>query len=496
MQNKIFFLSGLAFLIGVWVRSFFDFSIVFVFLSGLIGLTVGLFLFFSAKFKIKNGALLCIFLVCFSVGTLRMNFADKAPDDFFETRLGSRENFSGLVTSEPEASEKSIRFIADVDNFFAKDAKTKILIFDSADSKINYGDKIEFFGRLEKAKNFLTDSGREFDYVSYLRSSGVFYIVRYPEISVVSQGEGSSIKEKLFSFKKSFSENLFYSVSSPESVFLGGLLLGEKSAFDPEMEKAFIRTGTIHMVALSGYNVTLVADWIMKALLFLSFPIRVGAGVFAIFLFVIMTGGSATAIRAGVMASLSLIAKVFGRIYDAGKALFLAVLIMVFWNPFLLAFDVSFQLSVLATFAIIFLPERAEKYFLWVPKRFGLRDIASSSFAVYLFVLPFLLYKMGSFSISALPANFSVLPFIPVTMIAGFMTGFSGFISETLSLFLGAITSSLLRYELAIINFLSNIPFSFFSIPKFPAFLVFLAYLLIIYKLFGRSIKRFFGSDK
>ncbi|MEJ0001625.1 MAG: ComEC/Rec2 family competence protein [bacterium] len=106
-----------------------------------------------------------------------------------------------------------------------------------------------------------------------------------------------------------------------------------------------------------------------------------------------------------------------GRTYDIGRALVLAGVLMILANPMLLAYDVSFQLSFLATVAVVFLSPKIEKYFLWVTPRFGLRDIVSVTVAAYLFVLPFILYEMGNLSLVALPANILVLPFVPVTMV-------------------------------------------------------------------------------
>jgi competence protein ComEC len=101
---------------------------------------------------------------------------------------------------------------------------------------------------------------------------------------------------------------------------------------------------------------------------------------------------------------------------------------MVLLNPFVLVYDVSFQLSFIATVAVIFLAPRIEKYFLWITPRFGLRDIITVTCAAYVFVLPFILYKMGNLSLVALPANILILPLIPFTMFLGFMTGFAGII--------------------------------------------------------------------
>ena len=164
---------------------------------------------------------------------------------------------------------------------------------------------------------------------------------------------------------------------------------------------------------------------------------------------------------------------------------------MIILNPLVLVYDVSFQLSFIATVAVIFFAPRIEKYFLWITPRLGLRDIATVTSAVYIFVLPFILYKMGNLSLVALPANILILPFIPFTMLLGFLTGFLGLVWYIFAVPFGYISYLFLHYELGVINFFSHIPFASVSIPDFPLILTLLIYTYFIYMLFGRNIKNF-----
>jgi competence protein ComEC len=299
------------------------------------------------------------------------------------------------------------------------------------------------------------------------------------------------VKNALFAIKNKFLEKMNFAISPPESLLMGGLILGEKTAFSEELRQSFIDTGTIHIVALSGYNITIVAEWFMK--LFSSLPQNIGIsmGMFAILLFILMTGASSTAVRAGIMAALALVARATGRNYDVARALVLAGVIMVLINPFVLAYDVSFQLSFIATVAVIFFTPKIEKYFLWVLAR-KLRDIISVTFAAYIFVLPFVLFKMGNLSLVALPANILILPFIPFTMFLGFLTSFLGLIWYGFSLPFGYLSYLILHYELSVVGFLSEVPFASFSIPDFPLLLVLIIYAYFVYRLFGKSIRSFF----
>src|ERR1035437_3397351 len=192
------------------------------------------------------------------------------------------------------------------------------------------------------------------------------------------------------------------------------------------------------------------------------------------------------------MATLALVARATGRNYDVARALVFAGVFMVLLNPFVLVYDVSFQLSFIATMAVIFLAPRIEKYFMWVTDRFQLRDIVSVTCAAYIFVLPFILYKMGNLSIVALPANVLILPFIPFTMLLGFITGFLGLIWYVLAVPVGYLSYLFLHYELSVIGFFSNVPFAAFTIADFPLWITLLIYAYFIYRLFGGVIKNFF----
>ena len=463
----------------------------FTILLGVISLA--LILFFSLVSKNKWGILTSVFILAFSFGIFRFHSVDVPAPSVFKSQVGQKVNFSGEIIDEPSLKENNQQLTVLITS---RGWTSKILLSANLGEYYKYGDEISFIGTLKKPENFVTDTGKEFDYVNYLRKDGILYVMSYPKIEIMSRGNGNVIKSALFFVKEKFLEKVNFAISAPENLLMGGLILGEKSSFDQSMRQNFVDTGTIHIVALSGYNVTIVAEWVMKLFSFLPNNLGFSAGILAILLFVLMTGGSSTAVRAGIMATLALVARATGRNYDVARALVLAGVFMILLNPFLLAFDVSFQLSFVATVAVIFLAPRIEKYFLWVPDFFKLRDIVSVTCAAYVFVFPFILYKMGNFSLVALPANILILPFIPFTMMLGFLTGFVGLIWYVFAVPFGFISYLLLYYELGVISFFSKLPFAAFSFPNFPLSLTIVIYAYFIYRLFGRSIKEFFVVEK
>lgn len=434
------------------------------------------------------------FIFVFCLGAMYFHYFDKKVPTSLEALVGSSVDLSGVIIDEPDKRENNQKLTIKIDEKYEQ-VKTKILATVPLEREYKYGDKVDISGILEKPENFTTHQEKNFDYINYLRKDKIFYLMNYPYVDVVESGGGNIIKRHLFSFKKKFLDKIDFAVSKPESLLLGGLILGERASFSAELRQEFIDTGTIHIVALSGYNVTIIAEWIIKIFAFLPLGLAFSFGILGILLFVIMAGGMPTAVRAGTMAVLALVARATSRDYDVGRGLVLAGVLMILSNPFVLAYDVSFQLSFVATIAVIYLAPRWEKYFMWVTKRFNLRDVLSVTFSAYVFVLPFILYKMGNLSLTALPANILVLPFIPITMFFGFMTGFFGLFWSYLSLPFGYIAYLLLHYELSVIHFLANLSFSAFVVPDFPLFLVLIFYIYFIYYLFGGPIKQFFKKE-
>ncbi len=489
MRDRIFYSICFGFIFGVLLRSFVSINLYFVLVLSLIGFA--LVLFSSIVSKNKLSILLGVFIFAASFGVLRLEFKEFGEHYPYDLVLGQEVLATGEIVDAPDIRENNQKLVVEED---VSGIRTKILVAADLGQDFKYGDEVRVSGKIEKPENFTTDQGKEFDYVNYLRKDGILYIMNYADVEILSRGNGNKIKSALFYVKDKFLEKINFAIKSPENLLMGGLILGEKSAFSEELRQSFVNTGTIHIVALSGYNITIVSEWFMKFFAFLPQGLGISMGILAVILFVLMTGASSTALRAGIMAILALIARATGRLSDIGRALIIAGVFMILWNPLILVHDVSFQLSFIATVALIFFTPKIEKYFSGITKSFKLREIISSTFAVYIFVLPFILYKMGNLSIVALPANILILPFIPFTMFLGFMTSALGLIWYALSVPIGYLTYFLLHYELGVVNFFAHIPFASFSIPHFPLWITILIYLYFIYRLFGRGIREFFTA--
>ena len=469
MLSKLFLIFVIFFATGVFIGSFINFSLYFglffVFL-GLIFLALRSPALPAGRFSVAGVFALILFAI--GAGLFWYGLKSVLPDDIsiFEEQVGVKISLQGVVVDEPDERENYTRYIVELGKGI------NMLITAHHYPSFEYGDKVEVKGILKKPKDF-----SEFSWSDYLAKDDIFFEIFYPEIKLIASNQGSFIKYQLLSLKEKILSNVSLVIPEPHSALLGGLTFGAKRSMPSELLEDFRKTGIIHIVVLSGYNVTIVADAIMRVFSFLPFLFGIGFGVLGIMGFAIMAGASATVVRASLMAILVLLARATGRIYEITIALFAAGFLMLLHNPKILRFDASFQLSFLATIALIYVVPIIEPHLKFFPKKWKIREVASATIATQIFVLPLLLYKMGLFSVVSLPVNLLILLFIPATMFFGFVTAAAGFISTLISTPLGWITYGLLEYQLKVVELFSALPFVSFNIPNFPLWLMLLVYV-------------------
>jgi len=517
VKNNFFLVIAIAgFVSAIFLCSFFKFGITFsiflIFLSGVLYLyrsmivievDQGFPLIHKGEPLTRNIIfLLIIFMISFSFGIFRYEISDSISfDTNLENYIGKKVIISGVISDEPSRKEKQAVLTVDFRNIDISSSSISVcgkgIVSTDLYPEFMYGDIIKITGKLEKPENYIklnenysstTDTGQvgnqfaggaSFDYVSYLGKDGIQYKIDFAKTELISSGNGNLIKNFLFKIKNSFMSNLNITISAPEAPLLSGILLGSKSSMDKNISDIFRKAGLSHIVALSGYNITVVADAIMKMFSFLPNAFGFVGGIVGIILFVIMAGASSTAVRAGVMALIVILAQITKRNYQAGRALIVAGLIMVIVNPKILVFDISFQLSFLATIAIIYVSPILKTKFIFITEKAGLRDVISSTVSAQILVLPLILYKMGLLSLVALPANILVLAFIPSIMLFGFITGMLGFVWLPLSIPFAWISWILLAYVIYVSRFFASLPFSSMNISWFSFSVTIVCYIII-----------------
>lgn len=401
--------------------------------------------------------------------------------------VGEEIILEGVVVHEPDVREQNTMLTVKVDTVEEQLIEsTNVLLVTRRYPEFSYGDRISVEGTLQVPNDFETDAGRVFRYRRWLAKDDIFYQIFFPEVAFVSSGQGNVVREKLFALKQAFLANIERVVPSPEAALAGGLIVGSKQSLGSELQDAFRVTGVIHIVVLSGYNVTIIAEAIRWAFRALPLVANVSVSSLLIILFAILTGGSATIVRATIMGLLVMLARATGRTYAITRALFIAGFIMVLHNPKILVSDPSFQLSFLATLGLIHIAPKVETQLRFIPTTLGIREYASATIGTLLFVLPFLLYLIGEFSLVAVPANMLVLIAVPWAMLFGFLAGIAGFVSFALSHVIGFVAYGLLHYQLLMVEVFANIPFAAVTVPAFPFIVVIFMYCLFGYLLYKK----------
>lgn len=296
------------------------------------------------------------------------------------------------------------------------------------------GQVLHFNCDLKRPENF----DPHFDYRTYLATKKIGYVCdEATQYAVLS--EESQWRRGLFQFQTTLKERMHKFLPDPAAGLLEGLFLGGDDSLSKSVVENFRRAGLSHIVAVSGYNMTLVAFAVLFLALLSGLWRKTATllAVFGIVGFLLLIDTSAASIRAAFMAWIVFFAFFVGRPGNAWNGLFLAGLIMASLNPLLVRFDVGFQLSFLATLALI----TASPYFERLLRRKGLGwkslTLLLSTLVIELFIFPILAFHFGTLSLMAPFANLVALPLIPLTMALGFLMLFLG----TIIPFLGTLLS-------------------------------------------------------
>ncbi len=434
-------------------------------------------------------AILCFsaLLVCARMMALQESFVSLPLD----AKIGAKATLVGVVAADPDVRDTSTILTVRVEKVGDTAASAKVRVSVNRFSEFTYGDRVHVDGIPTIPKSFLTDSGAPFDYRDYLLASGVTYEIKSPRVSVLSHGNGNRVVAALLSLKHILSDQINVILPEPKSALLGGLLLGEKQSLGTAITTAFRNAGVVHMIVLSGYNVSLIAKALEKVLqVFLPRMLSLTAGILGIIAFAIMTGASETTIRASIMAILVIIATALRRPADALRLLVVAASVMLVLNPYLLLYDLSFQLSCLATFGLILFADPIANHLQFIPKQFGFREAAASTISAEIVVLPLLVATVGQVSIVSVATNLLVLFAVPWAMLFGFIATVISFVSVIAAFPLTAIVYGLLAYILSIAIFLGTLPFaSVFIPPAFSGYI--LSVIALLYVVAGYFIFRF-----
>lgn len=477
-KSKTFLVFCFCFLLGVLALSFRESRIEPVFLwTAMFVNSIFVFLFWKNRLlKIFLCACLCIVL-----GLLRMDLIipSRANTDisFYQ---GTKIQLKGFIASEPDIRQDGVAYIVRVQerDFSSgkKDVSGKVFLKLPLYPRYVYGQNLNLNCTLTKPQ-----ATEDFRYDKYLATKRVFTLCDFPHVDKENGNSGNFMLRKIYLLKNSVAQKINLLWHEPYASFVAGLLYGYRGGLGT-LNDDFNRTGVTHIVAVSGFNITIIATVLSSLLLFFLVPRRSAFWlvVGGICLFVLFTGASASVVRAGIMGILALLSRQLGRSSRIQNVLVFTVVLMTLHNPFILIWDLGFQLSFLSTCGLVYLSPLLEKYCSKIPTFLNVRESLVSTLSAIIFTLPLILFQFGRLSLVAPLVNLLILPLIPIMMALGFLSVLLAFIFWPLAKLCAFLTYIGLAYIVHVVQFFSGLPFAAIELPL-PFSVMIFCYIFFIF---------------
>ncbi len=342
----------------------------------------------------------------------------------------------------------------------------KLLIKAERYPEFVYGDLLRVGCQLRSPPEF-----EKFSYADYLAKDDIFVVCYKPKISWLAGGHGSFFWSVVYGLKTTFSGQINAIFTEPEASLAAGLLFGLRRNIPAGILDDFNRAGLTHLLAISGYNITLMITIFGLAFKAAARRVRFFGILGGIFLFLLFTGFSASVIRAAWMGFFVILASAVGRKANGLLILLWSGFVMVFLNPRMLLSDLSFELSFTATLGLILIMPVFEK-FLEDKKKFPrwkewfrrlpdfVREGLLVTMAAQVFTTPIILYYFGRFSVIAPVANIIFLPLVPFIMFFSFFALMFSFVFFPLAQLMVAISWVLIQFLVLGVHVVAHVPFA------------------------------------
>ncbi len=414
-----------------------------------------------------------VFLACvvFLLGMARLQVAqpDFGPDHISHYNdLGTRLTLTGTIIDDPDIRDTYVGLRMDLERLWIRELQIyrrvegKVLLYAPRDKTWSYGDRIRVQGYIETPPNFDTFSYRE-----YLARQGIHSVIPDPRITFIRSNAANPFLKMIYDVRQHARKTIRKLFPDPEASLLEGILIGIESGISPEVRETFNRTGTTHIIAISGFNVTILAAVFMAGF-GRWFGARIGAlcaGI-AILLYTILVGADATVVRAAIMAGLVIYALRIGRQTDGFASLSAAVILMTLVNPNIL-WDVGFQLSFAATLGLIVYASPLHDGFVRISSRWfpqdRVKDYSQAIAEVFLYTIaaqlttfPLMMYYFRRISLISIIANPLILPAQPLLMILGGIATMIGMLSIPLARPIAALAWPFPAFTIHTVAALSN----------------------------------------
>ncbi len=404
-------------LAGVGIQYYLQPSLPFGLLA--LGLSVAFGLVWPYRIRTLNTSLLLCIMFC--LGVFSFAEAQRDRDQLDELQQRGTLLIEGIVVTEPDERDTRTLLRVYVERVRWLGAWQKrqgtIQISVSAEHTVAYGDRVIAQGELMPPP--VID---EFDYGQYLAQRGVRSLMSPTFFKVIDHHQGQWWREILITIKQKAQKNIESALPEPQASLLVGILLGDDKGLAQDVKEAFNDTATSHIIAISGFNMTLIAGLVQAFFgLFLRSKQWVALlSVITITIYTLFVGASAPVVRAAIMSSVLLFAPLANRPTYVPASLTFTALIMAMFQPFVL-WDIGFQLSFAAVLGLALLEPPIRRWLEQtilqaVGERMGqplfdfLTEPVVAGLAAQAFTLPIVLYHFKRLSTVAMIANLLIVP--------------------------------------------------------------------------------------
>jgi len=368
------------------------------------------------------------------------------------------------------------------------------------EDQVWYGDRVELTGYLG-----IPPEEEDYSYRDYLSRQGIYAYLPNAEVEVLESDQGNFILGGIFGLKYKALSVLYRLWPDPEASLLAGILLGVETGISDHVQRSFRETGTTHIIAISGFNITIVAGLFSRFFSRVLNPRRGAvAAMIGIGIYTLLVGADAAVVRAAVMGGLSIFAQQIGRRQHGINAAALASLLMILINP-QLPWDISFQLSLSATLGLIIYADPFAQRFLDFSSRFLPLETAQRitqpvseyvlfTFAAQLTTFPVMLYHFHSFSINTFLANPAILPVQPPIMLAGGLALILGLIWLPLGKAAAPLVYPFVLFTIRVVEWFSRLPIRSLNTGQVDFVWILLIYLILLIATFGGPLLAYFRT--
>lgn len=450
---------------------------------------------------------LILFVFCLTAMLYQISLPKNEPNNLIYYHNKGEVSLTGMVVAPATAKQNSLQVRVAAQSLLAKNlvgqepsVEGQVIFYLPLGTDIRYGDLVNIRGEL-----LPPEEGIEFSWRDYLRHQGVNSTFDFPILKIIERDKGNPLRAALFKLRESGARVLSEIFPSPEDSLLKGILLGDESTISPALSKAYRLTGTSHIIAISGFNMSVLAG--LVSLIFTrSFGKKRGAVITILLLgsYSLLVGASASVLRAAIMGSYAVLGSAISRKGNTLNNLGVSTLLMVLLNPHL-PWDVGFQFSVMATLGLSLfsgpIEARLEAWFENLFKKEKALTFSSLISEVFLLtliaqalVLPISVWHFKEISWLFLLANPLILPVQPAVMVLGLLAMGLGLLWLPLGQLLAWIAWPWVAYSNRVVVWLAQLAPESFNLPQISLFWIGLYYLIFFLIVFRPKISKVGGQ--